>query len=172
MSYSHPMQFRVPHPRRIALAVLCSAVWVAATSCGHTPAYSARTLGGERFTNESLKGSVVLVQFWTTWCPYCRRDQPAVDALARQYYDQGLMVLAVDVGEPREKVRQYLSQSPRSCRVVASEDTDLVDVLGGHSFPYYVLIDRDGRIAGDQHGSGGEESLRQLLAKAGIGGPL
>jgi hypothetical protein len=80
------------------------------------------------------------------------------------------MVLAVNVGEPREKVTAYLRRSPRHCRVVASEDTNLAAVLGTGGFPNYVLIGRDGRIAGRQSGAGGEESLRQLLAKAGIPG--
>ncbi len=156
--------------RRIALAVLCAAAWLAATACDRAPVYRVRALSGEQFTNESLKGSVVLVQFWTTWCPYCRQDQPALDAIERQYSGSGLMVLAVNAGEPREKVAEYLRHSPRHCRVVASEDTDLVDVLGGGGVPSYVLIGRDGRIVDRQHGAGGEESLRQLLSKAGIPG--
>ncbi len=156
--------------RRSALAVICSAAWLAAVSCDSIPNYSAKTLSGEQFTSESLKGSVVLVEFWTTWCPYCRQDQPTIDAIERQYHSSGLMVLAVNVGEPREKVAQYLRQSPRRCRVVASEDTNLAAVLGSSGFPSYVLIGRDGRIAGRQSGSGGEESLRRLLTKAGIAG--
>ena len=133
-----------------------------------TPVYRARALSGEQFTSESLKGSVVLVQFWTTWCPYCRQDQPALDAIERQYSSSGLMVLAVNAGEPREKVAEYLRHSPRHCRVIASEDTDLAEVLGTRGFPSYVLIGRDGRIVDRQHGAGGEESLRQLLSEAGI----
>ena len=110
----------------------------------------------------------MLVQFWTTWCPYCRQDQPALDAIQRQYSGRGLMVLAVNVGEPRDKVAEYLRHSPRQCRVVASEDTDLAQVLGIGSFPSYVVLGRDGRIVNRQHGAGGEESLRQLLSEAGI----
>jgi thiol-disulfide isomerase/thioredoxin len=144
-------------------------VWAAAISCSSAPSYRATTLGGERFTNESLKGSVVLVQFWATWCGYCRADQPIVDALDREYRGKGLVVLAVNAGEPKEKVREYLRRSPRSCRVVAAEDTDLVEMLGPRGFPYYVVIDRDGRVAGNQQGSGGERALRGLLGEAGLG---
>jgi thiol-disulfide isomerase/thioredoxin len=154
--------------RSTALAVLCAAAWLTGTACDYAPAYRVRALSGERFTNESLKGSVVLVQFWTTWCPYCRQDQPALDAIERQYSGRGLMVLAVNVGESREKVAEYLRHSPRHCRVVASEDTDLAEVLGTGGFPSYVLIGRDGRIVNRQHGAAGEESLRQLLSEAGI----
>lgn len=91
-----------------------------------------------------------------------------VDAIERKYSGRGLMVLAVDVGEPREKVAEYLRHSPRHCRVVASEDTDLAQVLGTGGFPTYVLIGRDGRIVNRQNGAAGEESLRQLLSEAGI----
>ncbi|HEY1203439.1 MAG: TlpA disulfide reductase family protein [Bryobacteraceae bacterium] len=154
--------------RRAALATFCAVAWLAAISCNYVPSYRAKTLGGEQFTSESLKGSVVLVEFWTTWCPYCRQEQPSVDAIERRYYGRGLMVLAVDVGEPKEKVAAYLRRSPRRCRVVASEDTNLVEVLGSQGFPSYVLIGRDGRVAGRQSGARGEESLRHLLAKAGL----
>lgn len=110
----------------------------------------------------------MLVQFWTTWCPYCRGDQPALDAIELEYQSRGLIVLAVNVGEPREKVEEYLRHLPRHCRVVASEDSNLAEVLGSGGFPSYVLIGRDGRIVDSQHGAGGEGLLRQLLAKAGI----
>ncbi len=156
---------------RFALGVLFAS-WLVATGCNSIPSYRAKSLTGEEFTSESLKGSVVLVQFWTTWCPYCRRDQTAVDALAREYYSKGLFVLAVNVGESKEEVRQYLRRSPRACRVVAAEDTDLVSTLGPRGFPYYVVLGRDGKIVDEQSGSGGEESLRQMLARAGIGAPL
>jgi thiol-disulfide isomerase/thioredoxin len=67
------------------------------------PRFTAKTLEGEKFSNESLRGKVVLVQFWATWCQYCRRDQPAVDALIGDFADKGLVVLAVNVGEPKKK---------------------------------------------------------------------
>ena len=154
--------------RNTALAVVCAAAWLASTACDYTPAYRVKALSGEQFTSESLKGTVVLVQFWTTWCPYCRQEQPVVDAIERKYSSRGLMVLAVNVGESRDKVAEYLRHSPRRCRVVASEDTDLAEVLGTGGFPSYVLIGRDGRIVNRQHGAGGEESLRRLLSEAGI----
>jgi thiol-disulfide isomerase/thioredoxin len=157
-----------PFLLRIALAAVCGAMWIAAASCNGAPKFHAQTLEGERFTNESLKGSMTLVAFWTTWCPYCRRDQPAVDEIARRFAPSGLIVLAVNVGESKDKVLEYLRTSPRHCRVVASEDTDLAEVLGARSFPYYAVIGRDGAVAATQSGSGGEEGLLDLLARAGV----
>jgi thiol-disulfide isomerase/thioredoxin len=133
-----------------------------------TPRFNAKTIEGEIFNNDAVKGKVVLLQFWATWCGYCRHDQPAVDALAKEYAEKGLLVLAVDVGESKEKVRQYLNRSPRASKVVLTEDTNLPSVFAARSFPYYVLIDRAGNVAGTQRGAGGEDALRSLLAKAGL----
>jgi|ERR1017187_2652667 thiol-disulfide isomerase/thioredoxin len=134
------------------------------------PRFTAKTLDGEKFSNESLKGKVVLVQFWATWCQYCRRDQPSVDAIVDAFADKGLVVLAVNVGEPKRKVKQYLAESPRACRVVLMEDTNLAALYAARSYPLYVLIDRDGNVAGRQNGAAGEDALRRLLRKAGLEG--
>src|SRR5664280_2300684 len=71
------------------------------------PRFHAKTLEGEQFTNDSVKGKVVLLQFWTTWCPYCKQEQPLVDSLDQEFRDKGLVVLAVDVNESKKTVKKY-----------------------------------------------------------------
>jgi thiol-disulfide isomerase/thioredoxin len=142
---------------------------VAADDREPAPSFTAKTLAGEKLTNDSLKGKVVLLQFWATWCGYCRREQPVVDSIEREFADQGLVVLAVNVGESRKTVKKYLTDKPRAVRVVLTEDTNLAAMFPGNGFPHYILIDRNGNIAGTQNGAGGEPSLRQLLARAGLG---
>ena len=133
------------------------------------PAFHATTLDGEKLTKDGLKGKTVLVQFWTTWCGYCRRDQPSVDALTREFQSQGLVVLAVNVGESRQKVEEFLQKSPRTPKIVLTEHTNLGALFAPQGFPLYVLLDKEGKIAGRQEGAGGEAALRQLLGKAGLG---
>jgi thiol-disulfide isomerase/thioredoxin len=132
------------------------------------PEFRAKTLAGKTFTSQSLKGSVVLIQFWTTWCRYCRRDQEPVEAIARDFEPKGLVVLAVNVGESKKKVEAYLEESPRSCHIVLTGDTNLAAAFAATSFPLYVLIDSNGRIAGTQSGAAGEGMLRQLLKRADL----
>jgi len=67
------------------------------------------------------------------------------------------------VGESKKKVKQFLEQSPRSSKVILMEDTNLAAVFEAKSFPLYVLIDRNGKLAGTQAGEG---ALRHLLRKA------
>lgn len=132
------------------------------------PRFSAKTLDGEKFSSDSLKGKVVLIQFWATWCTYCKRDEGPLAALTKEFEKDGLVVLAVDMGEPRRKVKKFVEEAPRPWKIVLAEDTTLAAICEAKDYPMYVLIDREGVVAGTQHGSGGETALRRLLAKAGL----
>jgi peroxiredoxin len=132
------------------------------------PRFTAKTLDGERFTSDSLKGKVVLIQFWATWCPYCKKDEPALSAVTREFEKDGLVVLAVDMGEPRRKVKKFVEESPRPWKVVLAEDTTLAAICEAKGYPLYVAIDREGTVAGTQHGAAGEGALRRLLSRAGL----
>ena len=155
---------------RTALLALTLATIAGAITGGSDPAphFTAKTMDGERFTNESVKGKVVLVQFWATWCQYCQREQPIVDDLTKEFADKGLVVLAVNVGESKKKVKKYLEEKPRTCKIVLTEDTNLAALYEAKAYPVYVLIDREGNEAGIQRGAGGEDALRRLLSKAGL----
>jgi thiol-disulfide isomerase/thioredoxin len=163
------MSYRISRTvHTLLLLVICLVISAPAGDREPAPRFNAKTTDGEKFTNDSLKGQVVLLQFWTTWCPYCRREQPLVDSLDKEFRDQGLVVLAVDVNESKKTVKKYLEQNPRSCRVVLTEDTNLAAMYAAKSFPIYVVIDRDGNVVATQHGAGGEHPLRSLLGRAGL----
>ena len=151
----------------IVSALLAPAV-LAIDSREPAPRFRAKTMDGETITNDSIQGKVVLLQFWATWCQYCKRDMPALESIGHDFSSQGLMILGVNVGESKKKVKQFLEQSPRSSKVVLMEDTNLAAVFEAKSFPLYVLIDRNGKLAGTQTGSRGEGSLRHLLRKAAL----
>jgi thiol-disulfide isomerase/thioredoxin len=132
------------------------------------PRFHAKTLDGEQFTNASVKGKVVLFQFWTTWCPYCKSEESLVNDIATEFADKGLIVLAVDVAESKKKVLQYLKEHPQKCRIVLTENTNLAAMYQANSYPIYVVVDRDGNIIETQRGAGGERSLRRMLERAGL----
>jgi thiol-disulfide isomerase/thioredoxin len=149
----------------LAVALICAA----GDKREAAPRFTAKTMDTtEKFTNDSIKGKVVLFEFWTTWCPYCREEQPIVDKVSHEFMDKGLLVLAVNVAESKKKVKSYLAEHPTSCRVVLTDDTNLAAMYAATSYPIYVVIDREGFIAGTQRGAGGEERLRDLLNRAGL----
>jgi thiol-disulfide isomerase/thioredoxin len=154
----------------IVLVALTAMAAVAGSDDGEpAPRFHAKTTSGESYTNESIKGKVVLLEFWTTWCPYCKNEEALVDGIDHEFADKGLVVLAIDVAESKKKVRQYLQENPRSCRIVLTEDTNLAAMYQANSYPIYVVIDRDGNIVGEQRGAAGERALRRLLRRAGVG---
>jgi thiol-disulfide isomerase/thioredoxin len=132
------------------------------------PRFRAKTTSGDQFNNASVKGKVVLFEFWTSWCKYCEEEASLVDDIAKEFSDKGLIVLAVDVLEPDKTVKQYLVEHPRSVPIVLTKDTNLAAMYNAQSYPIYVVVDREGNIAGEQRGAAGERGLRRLLKRAGI----
>ena len=86
-----PRMFR----RALCLLVLTAAAFAQSDGREPAPRFNAKSLTGKSYNNATLKGKVVLLQFWTTWCPYCRGEQPLVDKLTQEFGPKGLVVLAV-----------------------------------------------------------------------------
>ena len=101
-------------------------------------------LGAKRELAE-LRGRVVLVNFWATWCAPCRREMPMLSKLQREYADQGLVVLYVSLEEP-EVLTPFLANN-RFDGIQARLDyaADFYDA--GKFYPLSYLISRDGRVA-------------------------
>lgn len=153
----------------ICVCLLLEATAFAADEDGApAPRFHAKTTSGETFNNESIKGKVVLLEFWATWCGYCKDEEPLIEQINKEFASKGLIVLAIDVAESKKTVKKYLAEHPRSCRIVMTEDTNLAAMYQANVYPIYVVIDRDGNIAGEQRGAAGERALRRLLANAGI----
>src|ERR1700737_1920705 len=123
------------------------------------PRFNAKTIEGEKFTNDSVKGKVVLLEFWTTWCVYCFEESGFVDKINHEFSDKGLIVLAVNVAESRKTVKKYLELHPRTSRIVLTADTNLAAMYEATVYPIYAVVDREGKPAATQRGAGGEDAL-------------
>ena len=138
-------------PMLWALAALCAVVAGSGPAAAQEPATLAPRLAlldrsGKAVRLEGLRGRVVLVDFWATWCVPCRVSLPAYDGLLRQYQKQGFEVLAVNIGETRSQVDAYFKGREPLLRV-------LMDPKGGstvsfrvRALPTSVLVDKDGYI--------------------------
>jgi thiol-disulfide isomerase/thioredoxin len=112
-----------------------------------TPRYRFESLAGGAIDSDSLRGKVVLVNVWATWCAPCRVEMPALQAMADRHRDRGLVVIGLsrDVGGT-EPVRAFLAERGISYPVAVVESSAERIFGGVHGYPTSFLIDRAGRI--------------------------
>lgn len=109
--------------------------------------FSLRDLDGTTHDIASLKGRVVLINAWATWCPPCRAEMPALHEFFVAYRNQGFMLLAVNAGEDAATAGAFIEQMGFTFPVLLDPGTNVLVGLGIDAFPTSVLIDRDGTVA-------------------------
>ncbi|OJW45307.1 MAG: thioredoxin [Thiobacillus sp. 65-1059] len=120
----------------------------AAAAKNPAPALKLKDLDGQLHDLAALKGKVVLVNFWATWCPPCRREMPSMERLAQKLRGDNFVVLAVDVGEDADTVHAFSSrmESPPSFPILLDPHGRTMQAWGVAGLPTTYLIDRQGRI--------------------------
>lgn len=113
-------------------------------------------------------GKVVLVNFWATWCPPCRREIPAFIEVREAYADQGFEIVGVAIDEP-EQVQDFVDGMGVDYPILvgALDASEIARQYGNRygALPYSVLIDRDGRIRFIQPGELTRQSLEAELQR-------
>lgn len=132
------------------------------------PDMTVTDLRGQPLALSAFKGKYVLLDFWTTWCPPCRADGPALEKLYRRYGNTELMVVGVSVDEGRDVVEPYLKQHPPSYPVVLSSENELPRAYRVGVIPTYIVIDKEGSVTAAVEGEKSFGGLRRLLKKAGL----
>lgn len=130
------------------------------------PDFQLVTLDGERVTRDDLRGRVVLLNFWATWCPPCRVEMPGFQSVYDEYRDRGFVVLGVstDAGG-RGVVTEFLRERDITYPV-AMASGGIVNAYGGaRVLPTSFLIDRDGLIRNEVRGYFSKVALRQAVGR-------
>ena len=108
--------------------------------------FSLPTTGGETLSLSQLKGKVVFLNFWATWCGPCRMEMPSMEALYKRYKDEGLEILAVNCMETRQEVAAFMEENALTFTAALDEDGKINGTYGVQAIPTSYLIDRDGKI--------------------------
>lgn len=130
------------------------------------PNYQAQTLGGQPAALSDLRGRVVLLNGWATWCIPCQREIPALEKLYAARRGEGLEIVGVnvDVGGAENRVRQFMDTYKMSYPVWRDPDDIFSGVFRAYGLPASYLIGRDGIIRWHQVGEVDPESPIFLAA--------
>lgn len=110
------------------------------------PAFSLKDMKGNTVTLDSLKGKVVFLDFWGTWCSPCKEEFPELDALYKKYGKDGLEVVGISVDKKESNVAEFLKKWPVSFTVLTDTTGDVPESYGLPGMPTGYIIGRDGII--------------------------
>ena len=128
------------------------------------PAVSFSSLSGERVSLDQFRGSVVLLNLWTTSCSVCLSEIPTLSALQDQYASRGLRVIGVAFDDHPETVRKVVEQRDLHYSVTMG-NAEAQERFGVEGFPVTFLIGRDGRIYSRHTGATRREALQSELTQ-------
>jgi thiol-disulfide isomerase/thioredoxin len=131
-----------------------------------TPVYSVQTRTGQTLTADSLRGRVVLVNVWATWCPPCRAEMPALQQLATAYEAEGMVLLGLSVDRgAAATVDAFLAERGITYPVAIVGD-DVIRAFGGvRGYPTSYLLDRYGVVRHTVMGPVAPLSLRPAIRR-------
>jgi peroxiredoxin len=127
------------------------------------PAFSVAGLDGKNVTNDQLKGSVYVLDFWATWCGPCVASLPGLDKIYQDNKAAGLKVFAVNQGEDKDTVQKFVNDTKLTIPPLLDADQSVGAAYGANAIPETVLVGKDGVIRKVFIGGGHEDDIRAAV---------
>jgi len=148
-----------------ALAVCFAGQLAAAAPSGPAPDFTLKSRSGENIKLSELRGQVVMINFWASWCGPCRQEMPLLDQLYQRYQPMGFTLLGVNVEEDGTAADKVLKEIPVSFPVLYDSKNQVSERYQVSAMPSTFLIDRDGQVRYLHKGyqPGYEETYQQQI---------
>ena len=131
----------------VALALLTAGAAFAGVGKGQrAPEFSLPSLKGSTVTLASMKGKVVLVDFWAQWCEPCKKELPQLDRLAKDYAQKGVVIVAVNIDKQRENAERMVKQLGVSLPVLLDPAGSVAGSYDLPKMPTSFVIDKKGIV--------------------------
>lgn len=103
-------------------------------------------LSGQSVNLSSYKGKQIMLFFWTTWCPYCRKELKILNEQYSVIAKEGILIVGVNVGESMNKVQRFFKGYQLNFRMLLDKDGFLADKYDLMGVPTYVFLDKSGEV--------------------------
>jgi peroxiredoxin len=133
----------------------------------HSADFTLNDITGHSWTLSALKGKVVVVNFWATWCPPCRKEMPDMETLYKRFKNEGLVVLAIS-DETIDKVQPFVSKNDYSYPILLDPGRTVNARFRVDSIPKSFVYDRKGRLVAEAMDMRTKPQMLAMLAKAGL----
>jgi len=124
-------------------------------------------LNGKTWTLKELRGKVVVVNFWATWCPPCRKEMPDLETLYKQFKDQGLVILAIS-DEDAGKVRPFVAEQKVTYPILLDPGRKVNELFQIEGIPKTFVYDRGGKLVAQSIDMRTRRQFLEMLAQAGL----
>jgi cytochrome c biogenesis protein CcmG/thiol:disulfide interchange protein DsbE len=132
------------------------------------PNFKLQNLSGDPIQLMDLRGKMVLVNFWATWCLPCEQEMPLIEEYY-QRYSPNLVVLAVNADEPPDVVRSFVDKLQLSFEILLDPASRIDHLYKVRAYPTTIFIDKDGMIRFRHIGLLQEKQLSAYLEEIGVG---
>lgn len=132
----------------VALTVVTAySTWAEIAKNRPAPGFKATTISGKAFDLRDLRGRVVLLDFWATWCPPCRAEAPELEKLWQAYRNQGLVVIGVAISSGSSSdLREFARAHKLNYWLVSDDKGALAEKYGVRPIPTTYIIGPDGKV--------------------------
>jgi len=130
----------------LAALVACAAPAVAGDATPQAPAFTLASRAGGQVSLADLKGQVVMINFWASWCGPCRQEFPALDQIYAKYKPMGFTLVAINVESEKADAEKFLAKTTASFPILFDPDNKVSGEYGVSAMPTTVLVDRQGRV--------------------------
>jgi len=124
-------------------------------------------LSGKTWTLKEQRGKVVVLNFWATWCPPCRKEMPDLEALYQQFKGQGLLILAIS-DEDAGKVKPFIAQQKVTYPILLDPGRKVNELFQIEGIPKTFVYDRNGNLVAQSIDMRTRRQFLEMLAQAGL----